>query len=109
MLFQKVGLSMWATKFRVHTNVDRISTNGFAMIHSSIFTKISHLDKKCDIYVVSHGVVVEKKREFYLAPDKPGCGHKAGDTAESTVPHSFLRLKGRWPLPRLWSPFPGTN
>ena len=36
----------------------------------------------------------EREREFYLTPDKPGCGHKA-DTAESSERGMSLCPLGR--------------
>ena len=38
---------------------------------------------------------LEREREFYLTPDKPGCGHKAADTAESSERSMSLCLLGR--------------
>ena len=46
----------------------------------------------------------EREKEFYLTPDKPGCGHKAADTAEPSERSESLCLLGRsmyrsrWPF-----------
>ena len=43
----------------------------------------------------AHALGGRAREKFNLTPDKPGCGHKAADTAESSERSMSLCLLGR--------------